>query len=118
MSLKFGTSGVRGLVVDLVGQPARRYVAAFLRHLQTSGQMQGGRVLVGYDLRPSSPAIAEDCLNAIAAAGFEPVDCGAVPTPALALQAMNFFTVSAIAATRGSPAASRRTAIFIASVSC
>jgi len=88
MSLKFGTSGVRGLVVDLVGQPARRYVAAFLKHLQASGQMQGGRVLVGYDLRPSSPAIAEDCLNAIAASGFEPVDAGAVPTPALALQAM------------------------------
>lgn len=88
MSLKFGTSGVRGLVVDLEGQPARRYVAAFLKHLQDSGQMAGGRVLVGYDLRPSSPAIAEDCLAAIAYAGFEPVDCGAVPTPALALQAM------------------------------
>ncbi|KFL30838.1 hypothetical protein JP75_12670 [Devosia riboflavina] len=88
MSLKFGTSGVRGLVVDLQGQPARRYVAAFLKHLQASGQMAGGRVLVGYDLRPSSPEIAEDCLAAIAHAGFEPVDCGAVPTPALALQAM------------------------------
>lgn len=88
MSLKFGTSGVRGLVVDLEGQPARRYVAAFLKHLQASGQMVGGRVLVGYDLRPSSPAIARDCLQAIATAGFHPVDCGAVPTPALALQAM------------------------------
>lgn len=88
MSLKFGTSGVRGLVTDLQGQPARRYVAAFLRHLQASGQMQGGRVLVGYDLRPSSPSIAQDCIDAIAASGFEPVDCGAVPTPALALQAM------------------------------
>lgn len=88
MTLKFGTSGVRGLVVDLEGQPARRYVAAFLKHLQDSGQMAGGRVLVGYDLRPSSPAIARDCLAAIAASGFEPVDCGAVPTPALALQAM------------------------------
>jgi len=89
MSLKFGTSGVRGLVVDLEGQPARRYVAAFLKHLRSSGQMSGGRVLVGYDLRPSSPAIAEDCLAAIVHAGFEPVDCGAVPTPALALQAMS-----------------------------
>lgn len=88
MSLKFGTSGVRGLVTDLAGQPARRYVAAFLRHLQASGQMQGGRVLVGHDLRPSSPDIAMDCLQAIAVAGFEPVNCGAVPTPALALRAM------------------------------
>src|SRR5690606_33230631 len=38
--------------------------------------------------RPSSPAIAVDCMAAIAAEGFEPVDCGAVPTPALALEAL------------------------------
>lgn len=100
MSLKFGTSGVRGLVVDLEGQPARRYVAAFLKHLQASHQMTGGRVLVGYDLRPSSPAIARDCFQAIAAAGFEPVACGAVPTPALALQAMT--TASAAVMITGS----------------
>ena len=89
MSLKFGTSGVRGLVTELRGQPARRYFAAFLRHLQASGQMQAGRVLVGYDLRPSSPDIARDCLTAIAAAGFTPIDCGAVATPALALRALD-----------------------------
>lgn len=89
MSLKFGTSGVRGLVTELEGQPARRYVTAFLRHLEASGQMQAGRVLVGYDLRPSSPAIARDCLMAIAAAGFTPIDCGAVATPALALRALD-----------------------------
>lgn len=88
MSLKFGTSGVRGLVTELEGQPARRYVVAFLKHLEASGQMQGGRVLVGSDLRPSSPAIGRDCLAAIAAAGFVPVDCGAVATPALALRAL------------------------------
>lgn len=100
MSLKFGTSGVRGLVVELEGQPARRYLAAFLKHLQASHQMTGGRVLVGYDLRPSSPAIARDCFQAIAAAGFEPVACGAVPTPALALQAMT--TASAAVMITGS----------------
>lgn len=89
MSLKFGTSGVRGLVTDLSGQPARRYVSAFLKHLQASGQMQHGRVLVGYDLRPSSPDISHDCLTSIAAAGFTPIDCGAVATPALALRALD-----------------------------
>ncbi|MFD2648863.1 phosphomannomutase [Devosia albogilva] len=87
-SLKFGTSGLRGLVSDLQGQPARRYMAAFLRHLRETGQLEQGKVLVGRDLRPSSPAIAEDCIAAIAAEGFEPVDCGAVPTPALALEAL------------------------------
>ena len=87
-SLKFGTSGLRGLVTDLAGQPARRYVAAFLQHLRQCGAVGRGRVLIGYDLRPSSPSIARDCVAAVVAAGLEPVDCGAVPTPALALTAL------------------------------
>ncbi|HEY8575604.1 MAG TPA: phosphomannomutase [Devosia sp.] len=87
-SLKFGTSGLRGLAVDLEGQAARRYTAAFLRHLEKLGQAGGGTVFIGRDFRPSSHAIMRDCAAAIAAAGLTPVDCGAVPTPALALHAM------------------------------
>ncbi|WP_370461243.1 phosphomannomutase [Devosia yakushimensis] len=86
--MKFGTSGLRGLAVELQGQAARRYVAAFLRHAQALGQLDGGRVFIGRDFRPSSPAIAEDCAAAIALFGLEAVDCGMVPTPALALHAM------------------------------
>ncbi|HWU17231.1 MAG TPA: phosphomannomutase [Devosia sp.] len=87
-SLKFGTSGLRGLAVELEGQAARGYVAAFLRHVEALGQLGGGRVFVGRDFRPSSAAIAEDCAAAIALFGLEAVDCGTVPTPALALHAM------------------------------
>lgn len=87
-SLKFGTSGLRGLAVELEGQAARRYTAAFLRHLAELGQDKGGRVYLGQDFRPSSPAIVADCAAAIVAAGLEPVDCGTLPTPALALHAM------------------------------
>ena len=87
-SLKFGTSGLRGLAADLQGQAARRYTAAFLRHLTESGQGGGGQVFLGRDFRASSAAIAGDCAAAIAHLGFEPVDCGATPTPALALHAM------------------------------
>ena len=87
-SLKFGTSGLRGLAVELQGQAARRYVAAFLRHLQTLEQLGGGRVYLGQDFRASSPAILADCAAAIAAFGLEAVDCGALPTPALARHAM------------------------------
>ncbi len=88
-SLRFGTSGLRGLVSDLRGQPARRYTKAFLRHLSQTGQLQHqGTVLVARDLRPSSPDIAADSMAAIEAAGFEAVDCGAVPTPAMALEAL------------------------------
>jgi phosphomannomutase len=85
-SLKFGTSGLRGLATDLVGGAARRYTAAFLAHINT---VPGGRVYLGRDLRASSAAIVEDCAIAIRAAGLVPVDCGALPTPALALHAMS-----------------------------
>ena len=87
-SLKFGTSGLRGLALDLEGQAARRYTAAFLAHLVQLGLDGGGRVFLGRDFRSSSAAIVADCAAAIAAAGLEPVDCGLLPTPALALHAM------------------------------
>lgn len=83
-SLNFGTSGLRGLVGDLVGQPARDWLAAFLRHLER-GAHAGRVVFIGRDLRSSSPAIAGDCVAAALACGWQPVDCGALPTPALAL---------------------------------
>ncbi len=87
-SLKFGTSGLRGLVEDLQGQAARRYTRAFLRYLESQGALRSGRVYLGGDFRPSSPQIVRDCAIAIVAAGLEPVECGQLPTPALALHAM------------------------------
>ena len=76
-SLKFGTSGLRGLAVDLVGAESRRYAAAFVRHLQTRGRVS--EVLVGRDLRASSPEIAQSVIDAIVTAGALAVDCGALP---------------------------------------
>ncbi|WP_377845432.1 phosphomannomutase [Bosea sp. UC22_33] len=94
-SLKFGTSGLRGLVTELVGLPTYGHVRAFCAVLQEDGAAgPRGEVLIGRDLRSSSPLIAMQCAQAIADAGLAPVDCGAVPTPALALAAM----------TAGSPA--------------
>jgi phosphomannomutase len=87
-SLKFGTSGLRGLAVELEGQAARRYTAAFLRHVQGLGQLGGGRVFLGRDFRNSSLAIVTDCAAAVAQFGIEAVDCGTIPTPALAYHAM------------------------------
>lgn len=87
-TLKFGTSGLRGLASELAGQAARRYTAAFLAHLQARGLAGKGEVFVARDFRASSPAIAADCAAAIAAAGLKAVDCGTLPTPALALHAM------------------------------
>lgn len=87
-SLKFGTSGLRGLASALTGAATRRYVSAFLAHLQATGRQGSGQVFIARDLRASSPAIAADCAAAIEAAGLVAVDCGVLPTPALALHAM------------------------------
>ncbi|TPO20700.1 phosphomannomutase, partial [Mesorhizobium sp. CU2] len=84
--MKFGSSGVRGLASDLIGRASGLYTEAFARRLRATGFDQG-KVFVGRDLRDSSPEIAADCMAALAAAGFEPIDCGAIPTPALAFHA-------------------------------
>ena len=87
-SLKFGTSGLRGLAVDLVGAPSARYTRAFLDYLSGQGALPpGAPVMVGRDLRASSPEIARSVIDAIGAAGFSAVDCGELSTPALALYA-------------------------------
>ncbi len=87
-SLKFGTSGLRGLVTELVGLPAYSHVRAFCAMIGEDGAAgPGGEVLIGRDLRSSSPRIAAQCARAIVDAGLGAVDCGAIPTPALALAA-------------------------------
>ncbi|UYO00568.1 MAG: phosphomannomutase [Devosia sp.] len=87
--LKFGTSGLRGLVTDLAGHQAQRYARAFCRYLQENGRTGNGAVYLGRDYRPSSPGILADCAAGIADAGLIPIDCGDVPTPALALHAQS-----------------------------
>jgi phosphomannomutase len=88
-SLKFGTSGLRGLAAELNGPPAYAYSLAFMRMLRDRQAVQAeGKAYVGRDLRSSSPGIARLCHAAIADAGLVPVDCGALPTPALSFYAM------------------------------
>src|SRR5690606_14464614 len=82
MAPRFGTSGLRGLVTELSDPLVADHVGAFLATCP-----HGGVLLVGQDLRPSSPAIAAAVMAAARAVGVEPVDCGPVPTPALALAA-------------------------------
>ncbi len=86
MSLKFGTSGLRGLSVDLEGPATALYATAFAHHLLAAGIAQeGDEILIGRDFRASSPAISAIAIAAIRKASFRPRDCGALPTPALAL---------------------------------
>ncbi len=83
MAPKFGTSGLRGLVSDLTPELVARHVVAFLRACPV-----GTGLHVGRDLRASSPRIAADVIATARAAGISVTDCGALPTPALALSAM------------------------------
>ena len=90
MSLKFGTSGLRGLSIDLKGKASAIYATAFARHLLSSGlSKKGDPILIGRDFRDSSPDVSATCIGALKAAGLEPLDCGAIPTPALALYSLS-----------------------------
>lgn len=82
--MKFGTSGLRGLVADMTDDVCAAYVSAFVGHLRATGAPPSA-VLLGRDLRPSSPRIAAACAAELVALGVDAVDCGALPTPALAL---------------------------------
>ena len=82
MAPKFGTSGLRGLVTELTDPLCAGYTRAFLAGAQTDGS-----VLIGRDLRSSSPRIAAAVAAGAADLGLKALDCGVLPTPALALAA-------------------------------
>ncbi|MCF6369608.1 phosphomannomutase [Rhizobium halophilum] len=93
--MKFGTSGLRGLSSDLKGPASYRYAAAFGRYLLESGKAKpGATVLLGRDFRDSSPEISFRCANALRDLSFDVVDCGTVPTPALALHGLETQSAS------------------------
>jgi phosphomannomutase len=81
----FGTSGARGLVSAMTDEVCFAYTAAFLQHLAGLGQFAAGRpVAIAGDLRPSTPRIMEACTAAIRHMGGRVVNCGHVPSPAVA----------------------------------
>ncbi|TCR73224.1 phosphomannomutase [Rhizobium sp. BK376] len=93
--MKFGTSGLRGLSVDLKGRASAVYATAFARHLLKSGLAAAGDpILVGRDFRDSSPDIAATCIGALARAGLKPIDFGTIATPALALYGLELKAAS------------------------
>jgi phosphomannomutase len=94
-SLKFGTSGLRGLSADLTGRASALYATAFARHLLKNGHAKpGDLILIGRDFRESSPAISATCIGALKRAGLTPIDCGTLPTPALALYGLQLKAAS------------------------
>ncbi len=86
---EFGTSGLRGLAVDLTDALCATYAAAFV-----SLHTHNGRLFVGQDRRESSPRIAAAVARGAASQGVQVVDCGVLPTPALAGAALAEGTLS------------------------
>lgn len=78
--VRFGTSGVRGLVANMSDALCYAYTQAFLAAVAADAR----QVVVGHDLRPSSPRIAAACMQAIRDSGRTAVFAGALPTPAVA----------------------------------
>ena len=79
----FGTSGARGLVSDMTDTLCYAYTLAFLQAVVS----QPGLIVLGHDLRPSSPRMAAACAAAMQDSGYTVIYAGALPTPALAYYA-------------------------------
>jgi phosphomannomutase len=79
----FGTSGARGLVSDMTDTLCYAYTLAFLQAVVS----HPGPIVLGHDLRPSSPRMAAACAAAMRDVGYTVIYAGALPTPALAYYA-------------------------------
>jgi phosphomannomutase len=78
--LKIGITGVRGIVGEtFTPELAVEFAQAFGTYLD------GGRILVCRDTRPSGPMIRSAVLSGLLAAGCEIVDLGVCPTPTMQL---------------------------------
>ena len=85
-NVKFGTSGARGLVTDMTDRVCYSYTFAFIQHLESIGDLNqdGTRIGVAGDLRSSTDRIMRAVTAAVQAKGYKPVNCGKVPSPAVA----------------------------------
>lgn len=91
--IQFGTSGVRGLVVEMTDQICWLYVTAFLQYLKAQNAIQdGNNVCIAGDLRQSTGRIMEVVATAIKDFACVPVNCGNIPSPAIALYGLNTKT--------------------------
>lgn len=87
MSLKFGTSGVRGLETELTNEECARFARAFIQHyLPLRGHRRENACVIAGDLRRSTPRILDAITTGLAQEGFAVLDAGIVPTPALAYE--------------------------------
>ena len=85
--VKFGTSGARGLAVEMTDSVCYAYTKGFLQYLEESGELKraGESVAIAGDLRPSTGRIMGAVAKAASDMGYAPINCGRIPSPAVAL---------------------------------
>ena len=82
----FGTSGVRGLVVDMTDEVCWAYAVGFIQYLQKNQRLETGSIIaIAGDLRDSTDRIMGVLSLAISDMGFVPENLGKIPSPAVAL---------------------------------
>ena len=86
MALKFGTSGVRGLVAEMSDRECALYTRAFLSYVQS--QHHFSRVAAAGDLRDSTSRILQAVASSILYEGCSFTNCGKIATPALTMYGM------------------------------
>jgi len=81
----FGTSGARGLADAMTDRVCYLYTQGFLQYVEKTGAIhRGDAVALAGDFRPSTPRIMAAAAAAIADLGYRPLNCGNIPSPALA----------------------------------
>ncbi|MEJ2576255.1 MAG: phosphomannomutase, partial [Gammaproteobacteria bacterium] len=81
----FGTSGARGLAEAMTDRVCFAYTVGFLQYLERQDLIHpGDAVAVAGDFRSSTPRIMAAACRAIGHLGYRAVNCGTVPTPAVA----------------------------------
>lgn len=87
--LKFGTSGLRGLVADMTDQECYVNTLGFVRYLLEKGQIRAGQALcLAGDLRSSTDRILTAVAGAVQDAGCKVVNGGKIPSPAVMYYAL------------------------------
>ncbi len=87
--LKFGTSGLRALVREMTDMECYINTRGFINFLEKAeGISKGGEIAIGGDRRESTHRIMAAVKRAVEDGGYLPLNCGLLPSPALAYYAM------------------------------
>lgn len=87
VELGFGTSGLRGLVIDMTDLECYINTRGFLMFLADSRTEKLDQIFIAGDLRDSTPRIMTAVAQAIVDSGLAYLNFGLIPTPALAYYA-------------------------------